>query len=66
MLKKQAIGGMCAAVEHIRDCQRCRRIYAVAFEVFRQEGTLSTLNPWTVCFHCSRELHEYKHWPNGI
>lgn len=26
-LKKKAIEGMVAAVEHIRDCERCRRLW---------------------------------------
>ena len=32
ILKKQAIDRMVAVPEHIRDCDRCRRIYGAAFD----------------------------------
>ena len=33
LLKKQAIDRMVAVAEHIRDCERCRRVYGVAFDI---------------------------------
>jgi hypothetical protein len=32
IVKKQAIDRMIAVPEHIRDCERCRRIYGAAFD----------------------------------
>ena len=66
LLKRWAIEGMVSAAEHIRDCERCRRIYGSAFDVMRQEGAPFTPNPWGVYFQCSKELHECEHWPKGI
>jgi hypothetical protein len=31
--KRQAIDRLVAAAEHIRDCERCRRVYSVAFDI---------------------------------
>jgi len=66
LLKKWAIDGMVAAVEHIRDCERCRRIYGAGYDVLRQEGSPFMPNPWTVYFQCSQELHACEQWPKGI
>ena len=66
LLMKGAIDGMVAAVEHVRDCERCRRVYGAALNVARQEGAPIPPNPWTAFFLCSRELHECEHWPEGI
>jgi len=62
----QAIKGMLAALEHIRDCDRCSRIYGAAFDVFREEGAPYPPIPWTVLHQCLRELHQCGHWPKGI
>jgi hypothetical protein len=69
--KKNAIDGMVAATEHIRDCERCRRVYGAAFnvtsEAHREKGIKwIPPSPWEVFFHCSRELRACEHWPNGI
>lgn len=64
--KKRAIEAMVAATEHIRDCERCRRVYGAAFDVFRQEGAPYPPNPWTVLRQSSQELHECERWPKGI
>jgi hypothetical protein len=32
ILKRQVIDWMVAVSEHIRDCERCRRIYGAAFD----------------------------------
>jgi len=64
--KRQAIAGLVAAVEHIRDCDRCRRVYGAAFDVLMEEGAPYTPPPWRVLDQCLRELHECEHWPKGI
>ena len=57
---------MVAAVEHIRDCKRCRRVFGTAFAVLMQEGAPYTPPPFGVLDQCSRELHQCAHWPKGI
>ena len=65
-LTTQAIEGMAATTEHIRDCERSRRVYGAAYDAMRQESGAYALSPWVVLFQCSRELHECEHWPKGI
>jgi len=65
LIAKNAIDLMVVAVEHIRDCERCGRLYGAALDVLRQERGYEP-HPWRVLDHCSRELHECEHWPKGI
>lgn len=51
--KRKAIDGMFAAVEHIRDGERYRRVYGAAFDVLRQEGSL-VWPPFRVLDQCTR------------
>jgi len=56
-----------AAGEHIRDCERCRRVYAAACDAVKDYAlTRRGLNPRLVLEECSRELHECERWPIGI
>jgi hypothetical protein len=73
ILKRQAIDRMVAVAEHIRDCQRCRRVYGVAFDIVLEalRKEYPTLYweyppPFRVLEQCSRELHECEHRPMGI
>jgi hypothetical protein len=63
--KREAIEGMFAAVEHIRACERCRRVYGAAFDVLRQEGS-PVWPSFRVLDQCARELRACEHWPKGI
>jgi hypothetical protein len=70
-LKKQCIDR--AARERIRDCERCRRVYGVGFDIVLEaiRKELPTFNiqyrpPFTVLEQYSRELNQCKHWPMGI
>jgi hypothetical protein len=72
-LKKQCIDRTVAATEHIRDCERCRRVCGVGFDIVLEAiiKELPTFNieyppPFTVLEQCSRELHQCDHWPMGI
>src|SRR6516225_9449950 len=68
---KQSIDSLEAAAEHIRDCERCRRVYAAACDAVKRyvlaasttAGGVSIpaspgLHPRFVLEECSRELHE--------
>ena len=65
---KRSIELMIVAAEHIRDCERCRRVYAAAFDVVRQEylSGVQVPHPWMALDQCRRELHDCEHWPKGI
>ena len=67
-LKKQCIDRMVAATEHIRDCERCRRVYGVSFDIvleaFRKELPTMYIEyppPFRVLEQCSPELHQCEH-----
>ena len=62
--KKQLIEGMVAAVEHIRDCERCQRVYIATFETVDEVS--ASPRPFFVLDQCSRELRECPRWPAGI
>ena len=62
--KKQLIERMVAAVEHIRDCDHCQRVYSATFESV-DEASVSP-GPFFVLDQCSRELRECPRWPAGI
>ena len=64
--KKYCVDRMVTATEHIRDCERCRRVYGAAFEAMKEESGAYVMSPWNVYFQCSRELHGCEHWPKGI
>jgi hypothetical protein len=62
---------MVAVTEHIRDCERCRRVYGAAFdatsEVDREKGVQwIPPHPWKVLEQCLRELRECEHFPAGF
>jgi hypothetical protein len=54
--KKQLIERMVAAVEHIRDCERCQRIYSVTYESIDEASVWP--GPFFVLDKGSRELRE--------
>ena len=54
--KKQLLEQMVAAVEHIRDCERCQRIYSATLESVDEVSVWS--RPFLVLDQCSRELRE--------
>jgi hypothetical protein len=73
LLKSQAIDRLVAVAEHIRDCERCRRVYGVAFDIvleaLREEYRTLYWEyppPFRVLEQCFRELHGCEHWPAGI
>ena len=58
-----------AAAEHIRDCDRCRRLFEVAIEEAAQSGNESlgsAFNPFQVTAHIRLELRACPDWPKGI
>jgi len=61
-LLKCAIDGLVSAAEHIRDCERSRRVYSAAFEALLQERRYEP-HPWRVLDQCTRELHAFERWP---
>ena len=79
ILKKQAIARMVAAPEHIRDCERCRRIYGAAFdaaleairetypsEPARLEILAWPPHPYKVLWECMRDLRHCERWPRDV
>jgi len=64
-LVDNAIERMIAAVEHIRDCERCCRVYRTAFTAMSEAQNYEP-HPWQVLQQCSRELHDCERWPAGI
>jgi len=68
-LKKQSIDSLVAAAEHIRDCERCRRVYGAAFDALKEKNPVIHYpqpHPRFVLEECSRELHACERWPIGI
>ena len=79
ILKKQAIRRMVAAPEHIRDCERCSRIYGAAFDA-AVEAVRTTQpealhwyehlawppHPYKVLEQCIRELRHCERWPRDV
>jgi len=63
-LTRQAIRRMVAAVEHIRDCERCRRVYDASLAESDKVSVLP--RPFMVLDQCLRELRGCERWPNGI
>ena len=68
VLKRQAIDRMIAAAEHIRDCERCRRLYGVAFDTVleplrERNPTLYWEFPFAVLEECLGELRDCEDWP---
>ena len=62
---------MIAAAEHVRDCERCRRVYAVAFDVVLEARGEPYANvylafPFAALQHCFRELRECEGWPEEL
>ena len=80
ILMKQAIDRMVAVPEHIRDCERCRRIYGVAFdtelEALRKTHPVDPLrwiehlawppHPYKVLWECIRDLRHCERWPRDV
>ena len=64
LFKKQLLEPMAAAVEHIRDCERCQRIYIATYESVDEASAWP--GPFFVLDLCSRELRECPRWPAGI
>jgi len=62
--KKQLVERMVAAVEHIRDCERCQRVYGATFESVDEAS--ASPRPFFALDQCSRELRECPRWPAGI
>ncbi len=79
ILKKQAIDRMVAVPEHIRDCERCRRIYGAAFdaalaairETHSSNPTRLDIFAWPphsykVLWECMRDLRHCERWPRDV
>lgn len=71
--KKLAIESMVAATEHIRDCERCRLVYCVAFDVVLEllktefpQWEITYPPPFKVFQVCFPELRKCPDWPKGI
>jgi len=69
--KRQAINRMIAMAEHIRDCERCCRVYGVAFDSVSEAHGEAYANlyltfPFAVLQHCFRELRECEDWPEEL
>ena len=70
-LKRQAINRMFAVAEHIRDCERCRRLYGVVFDsvlepIREKNPTLYWEFPFAVLEECLAELCRCENWPQGL
>ena len=81
LLKKQAIDRMIAVPEHIRDCERCRRIYGTTFDATldavrkTRPESLSWIgleylawppHPYKVLEQCIRDLRGCERWPGNV
>jgi len=79
ILMKQAIDRMVAVPEHIRDCDRCRRIYGAAFDteldalrgthpdpLGRVEILAWPPHSYKVLWECIRDLRHCEHWPRDV
>ena len=54
-----------AAAEHVRDCDKCRHLFEVAYEE-ADSGMLLGLNPFFVMTQIIRELRRCPDWPKNI
>jgi len=71
----QAIDRLVSATQHIRDCERCRRVFEATFEAIGETDNVAkglpeelpaAPNPWGVMLEALRELRACKEWPIGI
>ena len=72
-----AVEAQVKAAEHIRDCNRCRHLFEIAYEETAlsdnvvldfSEGstTPNPFNPFFVTSQIMRELHSCPKWPRSI
>jgi hypothetical protein len=54
-----------AAAEHVRDCDKCRHLFEIAYEEADSEMLLG-LNPFFVMTQIVRELRRCPDWPKSI
>jgi len=79
LLKQHAIRRMVAVPEHIRDCERCYRIYGAAFDAAVEalgkpppelpqwlEHLAWPPHPYKVLEQCIRELRHCERWPRDV
>lgn len=74
---RHALKVQAAAAEHLRDCERCRHLFEVAYEetmlLFENEPPnlaegqfFAAVNPFNVTAQIRRELRACPDWPKGI
>ncbi len=67
-----ALNAQVAAAEHVRDCERCRHLFEVAFEETELSDNLIVSenvlypNPFFVMTQILRELRSCPSWPKSI
>ena len=54
-----------AAAEHVRDCDKCRHLFEIAYEEADLEMVLG-LNPFFVMTQILEELRRCPDWPKSI
>ena len=72
MASKVMLNAQVAASEHVRDCDRCRHLFEVAYEMSALSDNLvisedvSGPNPFFVMTQILRELRSCPDWPKSI
>jgi predicted anti-sigma-YlaC factor YlaD len=67
-----ALNAQVAAAEHVRDCDKCRRLFEIAFEEAELSDHLVVSenvmypNPFFVMTQILRELRRCPNWPKSI
>jgi hypothetical protein len=60
-----ALDAQVAAAEHVRDCDKCRHLFEVAYEEADSEMVPGP-NPFFVMTQIIRELRRCPEWPKNI
>ncbi len=65
LMSEVALNAQVAAAEHVRDCDKCRHLFEIAYEEADSEMVLG-LNPFFVMTQILRELRRCPDWPKSI
>jgi hypothetical protein len=64
-MSEMMLNAQVAAAEHVRDCDKCRHLFEIAYEEADSEMVLG-LNPFFVMTQIVRELRRCPDWPKSI
>ncbi|MGA9722929.1 MAG: hypothetical protein WBQ86_10760 [Candidatus Binatus sp.] len=65
LMSEVVLNAQVAAAEHVRDCDKCRHLFEIAYEEFDSEMLLG-LNAFFVMTQILPELRRCPDWPKNI